>query len=215
MKLLYLNKIKSRFLLFFVLLFFIGLMIKITLQYIPYNLDVAFLRIKQDYINIDHWRWAFFIHVYTSVFVLFAGATQFSKQLLIKNKRLHRILGYCYSINILLITGPASLVMSFYANGGLSSKIAFVTLSILWLYYTLMAIIKAKKLDFKSHKNYMIRSYALTLSAITLRAWKFLIMNLFEFPPMDVYRTVAWLGWGLNLIIAEYFIFKKRVEKVT
>jgi hypothetical protein len=76
-------------------------------------------------------------------------------------------------------------------------------------------IIKAKKLDFKSHKNYMIRSYALTLSAITLRAWKFLIMNLFEFPPMDVYRTVAWLGWGLNLIIAEYFIFKKRVEKVT
>lgn len=190
-------------------------MIKITLQYIPYNLDVAFLRIKQDYINIDHWRWAFFIHVYTSVFVLFAGATQFSKQLLIKNKRLHRILGYCYSINILLITGPASLVMSFYANGGLSSKIAFVTLSVLWLYYTLMAIIKAKKLDFKSHENYMIRSYALTLSAITLRAWKFLIMNLFEFPPMDVYRTVAWLGWGLNLIIAEYFIFKKRVEKVT
>ena len=32
----------------------------------------------------------------------------------------------------------------------------------------------------------MIRSYALTLSAITLRAWKFGINNSFELPPMEV-----------------------------
>jgi short subunit fatty acids transporter len=31
-------------------------------------------------------------------------------------------------------------------------------------------------------------------------------MNFLDIPPMDVYRIVAWLGWGLNLIIAEIYI---------
>ncbi len=199
-----------------VLFYFIILMLRITIRYIPYNLDVGFLIIKQDYIHIKHWRYAFFIHVYTSLFVLFAGATQFSKYLLQKHKKLHRIFGYAYSINVLMITGPAALIMSFYANGGTISKIAFILLSFLWLYYTLVALIKAIQLSFKAHERFMIRSYALTLSAITLRIWKFLIMNFLDIPPMDVYRIVAWLGWGLNLIFAEIYIqrMKKRATEI-
>jgi len=202
----------TNILLLLLLFYFIILMLRITIRYIPYNLDVGFLIIKQDYINIKHWRYAFFIHVYTSLFVLIAGATQFSKHLLIKHTRLHRIFGYIYSINILLITGPSALIMSFYANGGTVSKIAFILLSFLWLYYTLVALIKAKQHLFKAHERFMIRSYALTLSAITLRIWKFLIMNFLEIPPMDVYRIVAWLGWTLNLIAAEIYI--QRMKKM-
>ncbi len=183
-------------------------MIRITVNYIPYNLDVGFLRIKQDYIDIDHWRIAFFIHVYTSVFLLFAGATQFSKTILRKHKKIHRVLGYVYVVNILLVTGPSSLVMGFYANGGLGSRVAFVMLSVLWIYFTWMALVKARKLDFNAHQRFMIRSYALTLSAITLRAWKFLITNTIVIPPMDVYRIVAWLGWVLNFAIAEFMIYR-------
>ena len=52
----------------------------------------------------------------------------------------------------------------------------------------------------------MIRSYALTLSALTLRAWKWSINNSVELPPMDVYRTVAWLGWVPNILFAEFII---------
>ena len=54
----------------------------------------------------------------------------------------------------------------------------------------------------------MIRSFALTLSAITLRLWKYLIVLAFQPRPMDVYHIVAWLGWVVNLIIAEIIIFK-------
>ena len=54
----------------------------------------------------------------------------------------------------------------------------------------------------------MIRSYALTLSAITLRGWKFLIANTTELPPMNIYQIVAWSGWVINLIIVEYYIRK-------
>lgn len=176
------------------------------MAYIPYNTDVGFLRIKQQYIGIDHWRTAFFIHVYASMLVLFAGFSQFSKRLLKNNPRLHRTMGYIYVANVLLITGPAGLIMGFYANGGTVSRIAFVLLAVLWIFFTTMALVKAKQKNFKAHRNYMMRSYALTLSAITLRAWKYGITNTMTLPPMDVYRVVAWLGWVGNLVVAEYLI---------
>lgn len=181
-------------------------MAAITVAYLPYNTDVGFLRIKQQYITIDQWRIAFFIHVYASMWVLLAGFTQFSGSLQRNYPRLHRGMGYVYITDVLFITGPAGLLMGFYANGGLSSRIAFVLLAVLWIYFTAMALVKAKQKDFTAHRNFMIRSYALTLSAITLRAWKYAITNSVELPPMDVYRVVAWLGWGLNLIVAEWMI---------
>ncbi|MFZ1263174.1 MAG: DUF2306 domain-containing protein [Chitinophagaceae bacterium] len=197
------------------LAFFTWLMARITVAYIPYNTDVGFLRIKQQYIDIDHWRVAFFIHVYASLWVLFAGFTQFSKKLLRYNPRLHRTFGYIYVTNVLLITGPAGLVMGFYANGGLFSRVAFVLLALLWIFFTVMALIRAKQKDFKAHRNYMIRSYALTLSALTLRAWKYGITNTVVLPPMDVYRVVAWLGWVGNLVVAEYLIYRYKRKRLS
>jgi uncharacterized membrane protein len=195
--------------LFISLAFFTVLMAQITVNYLPYRIDAGFLQIKTDYIDIDHWRLAFFIHVYTSIWVLLAGFSQFSKRLLKKSPVWHRRLGYIYVVNILLITGPASLVMGFYANGGKYSRLAFVLLALLWLFYTAMALVKAKQKDFKSHRHYMMRSYALTLSAITLRAWKFGISNTIEIAPMDLYRLVAWLGWTVNLAVAEWLIWRR------
>ncbi|HRI02866.1 MAG TPA: DUF2306 domain-containing protein [Pyrinomonadaceae bacterium] len=200
------------------LAFFTFLMARITAAYIPYELDVGFLRIKQSYIDIDHWRIAFFVHVYMSLWVLLAGFTQFSGRIRDHYPKVHRFLGFIYIADVVLITGPAGLLMGFYANGGLPSKVSFVTLAILWIAFTVLALVKARNGDYIAHRNFMIRSYALTLSALTLRAWKWSITNSFELPPMDVYRAVAWLGWVPNLIVGELLIWnysrqaKKRIQ---
>ncbi len=190
---------------------FLGyLMLDITLQYIPYDTDVAFLRIKQDEIALDYYRWAFFIHVYTSMLTLLAGFTQFSSTILRKFPSIHRTTGWIYIITILLFSGPSGLIMGYHANGGPSSQIAFCLLSGFWMYFTAMALIAIRKKDINAHRRFMIRSFALTLSALTLRLWKYAIVGVFEPRPMDVYRIVAWLGWVLNLIIAEIIIFRSR-----
>jgi hypothetical protein len=196
------------FVLLLLLAFFSILMLRIIWVYIPLKTDVAFLQLKQDYIGITHWRIAFFVHVFTSIVVLLAGFTQFSKYILRNYKKLHRILGYVYVINILMVTGPASLLMGFYANGGSTSIIGFVLLAVLWILFTAMALYFAIKKDFVQHRNFMIRSFALTLSAITLRLWKVFFAYFTDIPPMDRYRIIAWLGWGLNLILAEIIIYK-------
>lgn len=190
-------------------------MARITVNYMPYHTDVGFLRIKQQYIDIDHWRIAFFIHVYASMWVLLAGFTQFSSRLQRASPKWHRLLGYVYVVNILLVTGPAGLLMGFYANGGFSSRLGFVLLAALWIYFTFRAWRCSRTGDYAAHRRHMIRSYALTLSAITLRIWKYVLTNLYHldpswvFPPMDVYRAVAWAGWGVNLLVAEWMIRRR------
>ena len=190
------------------LAFFIWQMVRIIVPYLPYNTDVGFLRIKQDYIDIDVWRVAFFVHVYMSIWVLLAGFTQFSEKIRNYYPKLHRVFGYIYALDVILITGPAGLIMGFYANGGISSKISFVILAVGWIAFTATAIVKARNGDFVTHRDFMIRSYALTISALTLRAWKWGLNNSFDLPPMDVYRTVAWLGWVPNLMFAEFLIWR-------
>lgn len=183
-------------------------MLKITLQYIPYNTDVAFLRIKQDVINVPFYKIAFFTHVYTAMFVLIAGLTQFSTYTRKHFPIVHRYSGWLYAVIVILFAGPSGFYMGVYANGGFISQMAFCLLAVLWIYFTFMAVKSAVKGKFKLHREFMIRSFALTLSAITLRAWKYLIVYLFEPRPMDVYMIVAWLGWIPNLIFAEFVIIK-------
>lgn len=188
--------------------FFCYLMLQITLQYIPLDTDVAFLRIKQDYVGMAHYRWAFFIHAYTAMLVLPAGFTQFSGWLRKKYRQVHRVGGWIYIGTVLLAAGPSGLVIGIYANGGISSQIAFCLLAILWIVFTLIAIIRLRQGHYPAHRNWMIRSFALALSAITLRAWKWLLVALFHPRPMDVYIIVAWLGWVGNLAVAEYIIYR-------
>lgn len=193
-----------------VLAFFSWLMLRITLEYWPIRSDAAFLMIKQQYLGIRHWEIAFWVHVFTSMLPLLAGFTQFSKWVLAKWPSVHRVMGRVYVFTVCFVTGPASLVMAFYANGGVTSRIAFVILALSWLFTTAMGWRKVLRREFQAHREWMIRSYALTLSAITLRAWKYSIVFFFEPPPMDVYRLVAWLGFIPNMIFAEWWIRRGR-----
>ncbi len=184
------------------------LMARTILLYAGFETNVAFLQQKQEYLPIMTWRIAFYIHVFSSIFCLVAGFTQFSGEIQQKYKKLHRAMGRLYVGNILLVNFPAALIMAYYANGFLPSKTAFFILDILWFYFTLRAFIDIRKGAVQSHKNYMIRSYALTLSAITLRSWKLILSNTLTIDPVTLYMIDAWLGFVPNLLVAEYIIYR-------
>jgi Predicted membrane protein (DUF2306) len=102
--------------------------------------------------------------------------------------------------------------MGYYANGGLFSKISFCLQAVLWFYFTLNAFLKIKSQNYIAHKNFMILSYALTLSAISLRLFKWMIVNTLELPPMDTYKIVSWLGWLFNLVVALIIIYSPSLK---
>lgn len=191
--------------------YFFWLMFSITLEYIPVNPNISFLMIKQTEVQQrPEYLYFFYAHVYTSIFVLLSGFLAIiRKEFGLKN--FHTNMGKVYILLILLLAAPSGLYMGFFANGGTLSKISFVILGFLWWFSTFKAYQLARQKRFKEHKQWMWRSFALTLSAITLRMWKVIIVYLFHPNPMDVYQIIAWLGWIPNILIIEYLITKKQI----
>ena len=66
----------------------------------------------------------------------------------------------------------------------------------------------AIKGKFATHRNFMIRSFALSFSAITLRSWKLILVQTTSMDLATIYIIDAWLGFLPNLIIAELIIRK-------
>lgn len=196
-------------LLLIVYLYYCFLMLGISWQYISFRHDVAFLAIKQQYVHLMHYRFAFFLHVFSALFVLPAGFTQFSDSLRRYYPNIHKRMGWLYILVTLLLAGPSGLIIGMYANGGPFSQLAFCLLAVLWMLFTAAALMRILQKNIPAHKAWMMRSFALALSAITLRAWKYLLVAMFHPKPMDVYQVVAWLGWTLNLLLAECWIIYK------
>jgi hypothetical protein len=190
------------------------LMLQIILNYYPLNDQTGFLRFKQDHIGNQFWKTCFYIHVFTSVLVLFAGFTQFSDHILTEHRNVHRLTGRIYAYNILLINFPAALVMGIFANGGMAGKTAFLTLDILWFSFTLIAVIAVRNGNIIRHREFMIRSFALTLSAISLRTWKMILTNTTDLDYPTIYIIDAWLGFVPNLLLAEWIIRRRRKKRL-
>jgi uncharacterized membrane protein len=195
------------------LAFFSYLMILITAQYIPMKEDVAFLALKDSEMELPYYPPAFFTHVYTSIFTLLLGFVQFSGGLRRRFPKIHRNAGKAYVLIILFAAGPSGLIMGVHANGGIYSQISFVMLAVLWMYFTYRAWATARAKNWTAHRNFMYRSYALTLSAISLRLFKWIMVSTLSTAPMDTYKVVAWAGWVVNLIIAEGLIYRQKNDK--
>ena len=167
---------------------------------------VGFLEHKQRYVHHPVWRTAFYIHVFSSILTLLAGATQFSGYILNHYRRLHRIMGRIYAGDIFFVNFPSGMILAITSNGAWHTSLAFILLDCLWLGFTLKALIDIRKGDIDSHRRFMIRSYALTFSAITLRSWNMLLSATVPIDPEYLYMINAWLGFVPNLLFAEYLI---------
>lgn len=197
------------FALILVIFFSLGMVVTIS-QYANFQTNIGFLNQKQAYITNSFWLTAFYIHVFSCFFCLFAGITQFSKYLLRHQKVLHRLFGKVYIANVFFINAPVGLVLAIYANGGIVSKLAFVVLDLLWFSFTLIAFIAVRQKKISRHKDFMIRSYALTLSAITFRLLKPLFLAITPLSVSRIYVLDSWLAFSVNLLIAEMIIYSNK-----
>ena len=182
------------------------LIIRLVFTYINLKPNVGFLSHKQNYINIPIWKAAFYIHVFSSSLCLLAGLTQFSGTILKYFSKAHKWIGKIYVYNILMINFPTGMILAFYANGLWPTKLAFVILDLLWFWFTLKSILDIKLGNIQGHKNNIMRSFALTFSAITLRIWNEVLSATTNIDTLSMYQINSWLGFLPNLIVVELYI---------
>jgi len=187
----------------------------ITTLYFYYYYDAGFnfLAKKQDVVFNPIWRTAFYIHITGGMLALLVGPFQFIKKFRNRNLRLHRTLGKIYLGAILFLAGPSGLFMAFYAEGGGIAVVGFAIMALLWLVTTYMAYEAVRKKNIDAHKAWMVRSFALTFAAVTLRLYVPIASGYFHVAPFYVEASSAWVSWLPNLIVAELLllIIRKRL----
>lgn len=149
-----------------------------------------------------HDRLAIYAHVFGSAVALALGPFQFAQSLRAAHPALHRWSGRLYLGPGVLVGGVAGLFVAFNAYGGPIARAGFACLAVAWLVSGLEAYRAIRRADVASHRRWMVRNFALTFAAVTLRFWLpgMVVSGL----PMPVaYPVVAWLCWVPNVLLAE------------
>jgi hypothetical protein len=111
--------------------------------------------------------WKISIHALGGAVALVLGALQFSTRLRQQRPVLHRILGRCY-IGGVMVAAPMAVYLSFTHGLPIMSRETAVQAS-LWAITTLMALRAVRNCNFEVHKQWMMRSYAITLIFVISR----------------------------------------------
>jgi uncharacterized membrane protein len=147
-------------------------------------------------------------HVLGSGVALLLGGFQFLPGLRARRLNLHRWLGRTYLLAV-LIGGIGGLMLATQAEGGLVSRTGFGLLGALWLTSGWRAYAAIRRKDIASHRLWMIRNFALTFAAVTLRAYLGIMTGFLEMDFAVAYPAIAWLCWVPNLIVAEWVILRR------
>lgn len=145
-----------------------------------------------------------YAHVFGGAVALLCGPFQLSTRFRTRHLRLHRGLGMIY-LTAVLFGGVAALYWSIFSDGGLVGHLGFGILAILWLYTSGRALYYIKQRNIVAHRDWMIRSFALTYAAVMLRIYLSL-SGVFGIPFEVAYPVIAWLCWVPNVIFAEIFL---------
>ncbi|MEC0229081.1 DUF2306 domain-containing protein [Paenibacillus alba] len=156
------------------------------------------------------WYSVLWAHAVSAGIALAIGWIQFIQRLRRSMLSVHRTIGYLYAIMI-AIAGVTGLYLAFYAAGGWFGRIGFGTLSLMWL-FTLYRSLRSIIVDRNptEHGQWMLRNYALTCAAITLRIYTPLAALLFGLGTNDSFIVIAWLAWIPNLLFAQRLINLKK-----
>lgn len=143
-------------------------------------------------------------HAGGGILALSLGPWGFWRAFRNKYLHVHRWMGRIYLLSV-LVGGVAGLYLAATAFGGLPTRIGFGMLGTLWLTTGTMAFLHIRQGNVQVHREWMIRNYALTFSAVMLRLWLPLFFAWgYEFP--EAYTAVAWVCWVPNLLVAEIII---------
>lgn len=164
--------------------------------------------------DVASWRVAFHMHFIGGAIALGIGWTQFLKNFRTKHLNIHRRIGYAYIIAIVLCSSPAAFYMAMYANGGFNNVLGFGMMATCWFGFTAMAFASIKRRDIGAHERWMIRSFAVTLGAVTLRVFMPL-MIVMGIPEPEAYQAISWFCWVPNLFVAEWIIQRKLLTTAT
>lgn len=186
--------------------FAIGLMIFLSIA-IALHAFAFQLRVSGDpafHLRFDTMPVSSTMHVIGGGIVLLLGGFQFVGAIRRRYPLAHRNMGRVYLVFV-LVGGTGGLLLAPFSDGGIVAHFGFGILAILWLFSGWQAYAAIRRGDVATHRAWMLRNFAMTFGAVTLRLYLG-IFTAMDIPFSESYPTVAWISWVPNLILIEWYL---------
>lgn len=144
------------------------------------------------------------LHIVGAGVALVLGPWQFVRGLRRRLPVAHRVIGRLCVAGV-LVGGVAGGAIALGTTGGLVAGFGFLGLAVAWVATTAVALLKIRQRDVAAHQRWMLRSFALTFAAVTLR----LYLGVTGAAGADyetAYAVIAWVSWIPNLVVIELWI---------
>jgi len=184
------------------------LLIYNTLPYFSFSKDFSFIQERTLLFQNDVYNTSFYIHIAAGAFCIASALIQFSSYILKKRKKIHVYSGKIYVFVVLILGAPTGLYMSFFAKGSFYERVLFMFMALFWFFTTYKGLASILAKNVLAHKIWMMRSYALALTAVSFRVYH-ILFYLSGWDHLQNYEISLWISVIGNMLIAEYFIYRK------
>jgi hypothetical protein len=199
---------------FFQMLFWIPvagfslLLIYNTLPYFSFSHKFDFIKERSFLFQSNFYNSCFYIHITAGALCIGTALIQFSRYILKKTKTIHRISGKIYVFVVLFLGAPTGLYMSFFAKGSFWERALFMFMAAWWFVTTLYGLTAIHKKNVLGHKIWMMRSYAMAMTAVTFRVYH-IMFYLLDWDHLENYELSLWISVIGNMMFAEWIIYRK------
>ena len=154
-------------------------------------------------------RWWLVIHIAGGVIALTAGLVQIWLGLTNRVARLHRVLGKVY-VGVILFGSIAGFYLALTIPGNLPYASGLFFLCVAWVVTTSMAVLAIRRRNLLQHREWMMRSYAVTFAFVTFRIGVDTLTSQ-GVTANDAQGVMAWACWSIPLLLLEPLLQSRKV----
>jgi uncharacterized membrane protein len=169
-------------------------MAAMTISVIFYS-EVPLFHKQQELDYLRTILWVIIPHAVAGITAFLTGPLQFSSRLRRRNPKFHRILGRVYVSSVFVAAPLAILLATFNHNPqAIYFTVANIVQAGTWMIATAAAFLTARNRHIQQHREWMVRSYALTFTFVGTRVLQ----------PIPAWNDMGRVGFATAIIIITF-----------
>ena len=153
--------------------------------------------------------WLTLVHIMPGLLFVILGPLQFVRAIRSRWPRVHRWMGRVL-VGLGMIIGATALVMSpQMAIGGINETAATMLFAVIFLFALVKGLLAIRAGKVAEHREWMIRAFAVGMAVAAVRPIVgvfFATRKLTHLSPQEFFGTAFWLGFTIQLVLAEVWI---------
>jgi len=154
-------------------------------------------------------RWGLVLHIAGGITALAVGIVQLWLGLTDRVAALHRALGKLY-VGVVAVASIAGFYLALMIPGNAPYASGLFFLCVAWVVTTSMAMLAIRRRNVPQHREWMMRSYAVTFAFVTFRFGVDALTSQ-GMAPGDAQAIMAWACWAIPLLLLEPLMQIRRI----